>query len=380
MACQANRVIDDAAASPAAENLNTLEKRLLNDFQHNFPLTPRPYASIAEALGTSESDVMTTLRGFQQQGLVTRVGPVFRPNRVGRSTLAAMAVPEGRLEKVAELVNGYDEVNHNYEREHRFNLWFVATAADQQQLDATLADIERRSGIEVMSLPMLEPYHLDLGFSIDWSKGTTDRGTGKKRASENFSNTHRTADRLPRERIHRDETDERLIAAIQQGLPLTSRPYVEIAQRTGMVESEVIQCIDGWLADGTISRMGVVVRHRELGYRANAMVVWDVPDEFVAQLGRCFSEFDFVTLCYRRPRRLPQWRYNLFCMIHGQSRDAVLERVEQLVRQCGDAPIAHQVLFSRRRFKQRGARYHSDKGCTANHRHTPLNAARHSSL
>jgi DNA-binding Lrp family transcriptional regulator len=153
------------------------------------------------------------------------------------------------------------------------------------------------------------------------------------------------------------KTDQRLIAAIQDGLPLVSRPFAEVGRQTGLSESEVIERIQALLSDGVVKRLGVVVRHHELGYRANAMVVWDVPDAEVASVGRRIGAVDFVTLCYRRPRRLPDWPYNLFCMIHGQDRDAVLGNIELLIRRCGLEATPHEVLFSRRRFKQRGARY-----------------------
>ena len=154
-----------------------------------------------------------------------------------------------------------------------------------------------------------------------------------------------------------DFADVRLIEAIQSGLPLCSRPYAEIGARIGMDEEDVIERIAALQTCGAIKRFGVVVRHHELGYRANAMVVWDVPDERVAALGRCLGGFDFITLCYRRPRRLPDWPYNLFCMIHGQDRQAVLEQVAFLVTRCDLQNIPHRVLFSKRRFKQRGAVY-----------------------
>lgn len=155
----------------------------------------------------------------------------------------------------------------------------------------------------------------------------------------------------------KSSVDKRLITAIQGGLPLVPKPYAAIGREIGLTEAEVVQRIAALIADGAIRRFGVVVRHRELGYRANAMVVWDVPDDQVSALGRCFSRFGFVTLCYRRPRHLPDWRYNLFCMIHGQDRDAVLGHVAHLVETCGLHHIPHEVLFSRRRFKQRGALY-----------------------
>lgn len=148
-----------------------LEKRLLNEFQREFPLCPRPFAEIARRLGISETQTIAALKTLSEAGMVGRVGPVFRPHRIGTSTLAAIAVPVSRLDEVADIVNGYAAVNHNYEREHRYNLWFVATAGDEAQLEQVLLDIEHRSGLPVLSLPMIEDYHIDLGFDLQWEVG-----------------------------------------------------------------------------------------------------------------------------------------------------------------------------------------------------------------
>jgi DNA-binding Lrp family transcriptional regulator len=151
--------------------------------------------------------------------------------------------------------------------------------------------------------------------------------------------------------------DRRLLAVIEDGLPIVPRPYREIGLRIGLGEDEVIARLGSLIERGIVKRLGLVVRHRELGYEANAMVVWDVADEAVADVGRRMSAFPFVTLCYRRPRRPPRWRYNLFCMIHGKDRETVLEQVDRLRREAELTAIPHAVLFSRTRFKQRGARY-----------------------
>jgi len=158
-----------------------------------------------------------------------------------------------------------------------------------------------------------------------------------------------------------DAIDDELISAIENGLPLCSRPYAEIARQLDIDEQEVLTRLASLKQRGVIKRMGVIVRHRELGYRANAMLVWDVPDERVAELGRCLSQYDFITLCYRRPRMLPDWPYNLFCMIHGKSREEVLQRIDWLIKQCHLESLPHHVLFSRRRFKQRGAVYRTTR-------------------
>ncbi len=154
-----------------------------------------------------------------------------------------------------------------------------------------------------------------------------------------------------------DARDRRVLAAIQNGLPLVSRPFRAIAEAVDMSEDDVIARVQALLGRGVIKRMGVVVRHHELGFRANAMVVWDVPDERVVELGRKMAAFPAVRLCYRRPRRPPAWPYNLFCMIHGRDRESVLRSVSELVERCGLHDTRRDVLFSTRRFKQRGAWY-----------------------
>lgn len=153
----------------AAIALDDIDRRLLNDFQSGLPLSPRPFADMAQSLGTTESDVLERLRRLTDAGAVSRVGPVFRPKRVGVSTLAAMAVPAERLESVAAMVNSFPQVNHNYEREHHYNLWFVLTAPDREGLAHVMAEISRRAGIAVLDLPMLAEFHIDLGFKLQWA-------------------------------------------------------------------------------------------------------------------------------------------------------------------------------------------------------------------
>ena len=149
--------------------LTSIERALLNDYQHDLPLEPRPYKRMADELGISEKEVIETLQRLQETGVISRVGPVFKPNRIGVSTLAAVAVEPEQLSEMAEMINAFPEVNHNYEREHHFNLWFVVTAPDQEHLESVLAEIGRQTGQEVLDLPMIRDYHIDLGFQLQWS-------------------------------------------------------------------------------------------------------------------------------------------------------------------------------------------------------------------
>jgi siroheme decarboxylase len=154
------------AVLDTSAQLTALEKCLLNEYQRGFPLSPAPYAEIAQQLGTTETEVIRTLGALQERGYISRIGPVFAPQRAGSSTLAAMAVPGEQLEAVANYVSRFAEVNHNYEREHSFNLWFVVTAPDQARVQQVLEEIESGTGIAVLDLPLEHPFYIDLGFPL----------------------------------------------------------------------------------------------------------------------------------------------------------------------------------------------------------------------
>lgn len=146
-------------------------QQMLNEFQQDFPLSTTPYADMAEKLGIEEQALLDLLAELKAQGILSRVGAVFTPNRVGASTLAAMAVPEHKLEAIADIISSYSAVNHNYEREHHFNLWFVATAENSRLLAEILADMETKTGFRILSLPMEQDYHIDLGFPLQLIQG-----------------------------------------------------------------------------------------------------------------------------------------------------------------------------------------------------------------
>lgn len=147
--------------------LSTLHKQLLNDYQHDFPLSARPYQDIADALDVTEADVLAAFTELNDNNFISRIGPVIPPNHIGVSALVAMSVPEQQLQSVADIISAYPEVNHNYEREHRLNLWFVVIASDAEHLREVIAAIEQETSYPAMLLPMLDDFFIDLGFKLD---------------------------------------------------------------------------------------------------------------------------------------------------------------------------------------------------------------------
>ncbi|HZM36381.1 MAG TPA: Lrp/AsnC family transcriptional regulator [Burkholderiales bacterium] len=307
--------------------------RLANAWQRGFPLAPRPFAEIAWRNNSSEEEVLDDFIRLKDLGVLHRIGPVFRPNTLGASTLAAIAVPQADLARVAAIVSAEAGVNHNYEREHRVNLWFVVTAPDETAVEATLTRIEEAAGLPALRLPLLEEFHIDLGFDVE------------TRAAPRESRRADAASLKDEQRA--------ILRALGAGLTLVPRAY---ALCNGSSEESVIDALRAGLDAGVVRRVGTVLRHRRLGYRANAMAVWDVPDERARELGRRLGADRAVTLCYRRARA-PAWPYSFYCMVHGRERARVLDEVERLSVLHGLGSFPRAVLFSRRCFSQRAACY-----------------------
>lgn len=323
------------------DRLSDMDQALLDGFQRHLPLVPQPFAAIAASLGSTEADVLARLQALADQGMIARVGATVRPNTVGASTLAALAVPKERIETVAAIVGAEPGVNHSYLREHAWNLWFVATAPDRQLLAQSLERIAANTGLEVLDLPLLKAFNIDLGFSL---KG---EARAVPRAADFDPKALRPADRP-------------IVQAMTEGLPLVPRPFAAIATALGRSESEIIARINALQAAGILTRIGVIVRHRAIGWKSNAMVVWDVPEHRIDTAGPVLANHPGVTLCYQRPRINGLWPFSLFSMIHAQSREAALETLRAASALPELAGCRHQVLFSVKCFKQQGALVHQE--------------------
>lgn len=313
---------------------------LLNDWQHGFPLVREPFAAIATALGCPTSQVLEAYRAWKASGSLSRIGGVFGAGAGGAGLLAAMAVPPQRLEAVAAIVSAHPGVNHNYERENHHNLWFVVNGPDANAVAQAMADIEAATGLGALQMRMQRAYRIDLGFDMREGRQTTRHARSRAPVSEPVP-------------VPDDEWP--LAALVEDGLPLIERPFDAWAEALSRSPDEVMDVLERWLAQGTLRRFGTVVRHQELGYAANAMTVFDVPDGQVDACGAALAREGRVTLAYRR-ERAPGWHYNLYCMVHGQDRGDVRQVLAELMPRCGLAALPHAVLFSVRRFKQVGAR------------------------
>ena len=330
----------DAPRLPA--DIDLQDAHLIDRLQRSVPLTERPFADLGAELGLSEAAVLDRLTQLLGSGVLTRLGPLYQIERAGgQFILAALQVPQQRYAEVTAQVNALPEVAHNYRREHALNMWFVVAAETPAVAWATCDQIEAATGLPVHAFPKEREYFVGLYLPL------LDRPDPAPPAAQ--AAPAATA-------LVLTEFDRALIAATQSGLPLVPRPYDAVAAMLGSSSAAVRERLAALLAAGVVRRIAAVPNHYRLGYTANGMSVWDVDDAEVDRLGELLGSQPGVSHCYRRPRKPGVWRYNLFAMLHGHSREQVLAQAEQVAALLGPACRAHDVLFSSAILKKTGLR------------------------
>ncbi|NDV14042.1 siroheme decarboxylase subunit beta [Crenobacter caeni] len=320
--------------------LDELDSRLIDNLQADFPLLPRPFAALAPDFGLDETTLIGRLSGLLERGVLTRFGPLYQIERLGGVfMLAALQVPEAVFDKVAQQVNAYPQVAHNYRREHPLNMWFVLAADSDASLQAAAAAISSQTGLQVHCFPKEREYFVGMRFSVG---GHAPVGA--------------CALATPPLPYQAQPEDLALVRATQQGLPLLAQPYLEVGRGLDMSCQQVRDRLARLLASGVIRRIGVVPNHYAIGYLANGMAVFDVDDDQVDAAGEAIGRLPFVSHCYRRARHRPAWPYNLFAMCHGATRAAVMQQQQTLRALLGSDCRGSDVLFSCRILKKTGLR------------------------
>jgi len=323
--------------------LSALARAFINRCQGGFPIAePRPFARIAQDLGTTEAALLGLAQALVESGYLSRFGPIYDASRLGGAqTLAAMTVPAERFAAVAAQVNALSAVAHNYRRDHALNMWFVVAVSTAGQVDATLREIERATGLCVYNFPKQHEFYLGLWLEL---------GEDGRIETVPVPPTPRGEARPL------DEIDFRIVAATQGGLPIVERPLEELGRQLGLSPDAVADRLQRMLDSGAVRRIGAVPNHYRLGLRGNGMTVWDVPDLLAIELGEQVGALDFVSHSYLRPRHAGVWPYNLFAMVHGQGREEVLEKSGRIAEVLRPHCRAHDVLFSSEVLKKTGLR------------------------
>ncbi|MDS4021092.1 MAG: Lrp/AsnC family transcriptional regulator [Candidatus Competibacter sp.] len=329
--------------------MDELKRRLIDEWQGGFPLCEQPFAVVAERLDSSEDAVLQALRDLLADGTLSRFGPLFQIERLGGAfSLAALQAPEADFDRIACIVNGFPEVAHNYRRDHAFNMWFVLATETPAGMNRTVERIAAATGLPVFDFPKEREYFIEARFAV-----------GARRIEGSASPAEYPSPPTPLPQGEKGisiQALKPLVLVTQAGLPLTPRPYHAIAARLDSDAAAVIAGLQALLDAGAIRRVGVVPNHYRIGYAGNGMTVWDVADGKVDELGERVGALEFVTHCYRRPRHLPDWPYNLFAMAHGASRDEVAAKADRIAEILGDACRTRDILYSTRILKKTGLR------------------------
>jgi DNA-binding Lrp family transcriptional regulator len=323
-------------------DLDALARVLLERMQIAFPLVPRPFAALGEGLGLDETEVLARVRQLKAAGIIRQIGAIFDTRRLGyQSTLVAFHVLDGAIEKVAAQVSAHPGVSHNYARPHHYNLWFTLTIPPQHQVDDEIRRLAQRAGVDDwLNLPALRVFKIRTHFKLADDKRNQNAGIAGQTAPQGRSFS--TAD-IP------------YVRALQQDLPLVPRPFAETARRLGLSEDALLDRARELEAAGIMRRFSAVLRHRRLGYTANGMACWVVPESRIETVGQLAARHPQVSHCYQRPAYPPRWPYTLFTMIHGRTRDQVGEIVVQLAQETGLEQ--YEVLYSTHEFKKERVKY-----------------------
>ncbi len=323
--------------------------QVINGLQSGFPLTARPFLAAAQPLGLTEEGLIQAIQQLLKEGLLSRFGPLFNAEEMGGGlTLAALSVPDEQFDRVVEQVNAFPEVAHNYARDHRLNCWFVVATEHREEIPLVLERIARQTGYSPFNLPKLAEYRL--GFQVRISGDTIDTVPLEALPPPSPGSAMERPPASP------DPIDRALVAETQAGLPLVPHPYHEVARRVGITAEATMERLEKMLAWGWIRRLGVVPNHYALGLKGNGMTVWDLPDDQVDEWGMVVGGLDFVSHCYRRPKHLPEWPFNLFAMVHGPDRESVVRKMEIIQARLGTVQQGHALLHSSRILKKSGLR------------------------
>ncbi len=316
-----------------SETPGTFERRLLDRIQGNFPLSPDPYGDLGRDLGCGAEEVRRAVAALRKSGIIRRLGGSFAADKLGYvSTLVAVRVEPARLKDVAESAAVHPEVTHDYEREGTYNLWFTVTAPTRERMAEILDGVRRRGGVlEMHELPALRVFKIKVEFD--------------------FEGSPLPAEEEPREAPHAplDDKDRRIIARACGDIGDSPCPFAAMAFELGLDENDLLARLKSYKERGVLRRFGAMLRHREAGFTANGMSVWNVPEGTVESAGKRLAASRDVSHCYERPR-FPGWSYNVFGMIHGRSREECLEAARRISRETGIDD--YQVLFSVREFKK----------------------------
>lgn len=321
-----------------------MQDELLYQMQHAFPLSQHPFRELARTLGSSESEVIETVRRLKAEGIIRQTSAIFDTKRLGyTSSLVAFKVPEEKIEDAADIINAHPGVSHNYLRNHDYNIWFTMAVAPDSKLglEKTIDILKEASGAEdAIILPTLKMFKIKVQMDT----------TGKRAKKEKVHKAaHKEIDLTP-EHIE-------VIKALQKDIDIVEEPFANITEMLGISHERLFEIANELKESGVMRRFATILNHRKAGFGANAMSVWSVPEAKGEELGKQLAEFSAVSHCYLRPR-YENWPYNLFAMVHAKTQEECDTLIEEMAQETGLKEYGK--LYSTREFKKQRLVYFDD--------------------
>ena len=325
------------------QSMDELDKEILNEIQWTFPLTPKPFDDIATKFATTPEVIKSRLLNLKKIGVLRQLSAIFDTRRLGyKSSLVAMEIEPSQLEYVANQINRHPGVSHNYERDHQFNLWFTLAVPPGSDLKTEVDKFSVLKGIKkVRMLPTIQLFKIGVKLDMVDEKKHDIAPTEEKKEIKNVKFTP-------------SEEDKEFIRELQKDMEIVDRPFLNSAKKLDLTEDQLFEKMKYYESIGVMRRFAAILRHREVGFTANGMIVWNVPDNKISEVGAKLGAFPQVSHCYQRPT-YPDWPYSVFSMIHCKSEEEAGEMAKTIQNQIHVDD--YKILFSTREFKKTRVEY-----------------------
>jgi len=320
-----------------------MKSELLSIIQKRFPLSPRPFAKIAEELDTNEETIIEILNEEKDKKIIRQISPIFDTKRLGySSSLISFKVKREEIDHAVEVINAHPGVSHNYEREHTFNIWFTLAVAPNSKLGLrqTVEILARESkALDFIMLPTLKLFKIAVKLNTTGNDAKKEKVNKPKRKNIELTPLH-----------------HKIIKLAQHDIEITAEPFKKIVEELDISYEEFFTILEELKEAGVMRRFAAILNHRKAGFNANAMVVWDIEEEKGEEMGKRAAEFSAVSHCYLRPK-YHNWPYNLFTMVHGKTTEETNAIIQEMALEIKH--FSRRPLYSIREFKKVRIKYFS---------------------
>lgn len=327
------------------QELSENEIKILHEIQRGLPLLPRPYKVFRDM---TEMEVIALIKKFKKEKVIRRISALFNSKRLGYvSTLVAMRVAENKLDSVSAIINEYNEVTHNYERDDKYNLWFTLTASSNDKLERLIAEIKEKTGNnELLNLPTMNRFRINTIFRIP---GYAE----KEPLDTTIVDIEAPAEIKEYTPIAIDDLDKKILGELQN-IPIDCEPYLLISKRLKISQQELFQRIEMYKKTGIIRKIRAVLDHYKIGLNENVLAVFKVTSDEIQKAIEIVTSFYQVTHCYERLTS-GDWTYNLFAVIHETTRQECDKVIAEILEKTGIKE--YKKLYTKREWKKANPRY-----------------------